>query len=179
MTWVGRRQNEAGFTLLELLVALALIGTLAGAAATVMAVASRSLIRSRLDTTAVSLAHRRLEQMHALAWGFGSAHLPHPGVDFDTDLSGPAPMSGGTGLGVSPSDALEVDTPGFVDHLDEAGRWVAAGMAAPPGARFTRRWTVQKVSGLPDILILQVRVVDRRAEVRDVHLSSVRVRTAG
>ena len=179
MTGVAKLRRDDGFTLLELLVALAMIAVLAGATASVMAVAGRSLVRSRLDTTAVMLAHRRLEQLRALSWGFGSAHAPRLGVDLETGLSGRDPMPGGTGLGAAPSDALDVNTPGFVDHLDAAGRWIAAGTAVPSGARFTRRWTVQHVTGFPDIVILQVRVVDRRAEVRDVQLSSLRVRTAG
>jgi prepilin-type N-terminal cleavage/methylation domain-containing protein len=179
MAGVSRRRGDYGFTLLELLVALATIAVLVGGTASIMAAAGRSLARSRLDTTAVMLAHGRLEQLNALSWGFGSAHAPRPGVDLETDLSGRDPMPGGTGLGTAPSDALDVDTPGFVDHLDASGRWIAAGTTVPSGARFTRRWTVQHVEGFPDIVTLRVRVVDRHAEVRDVQLSSLRVRTAG
>lgn len=179
MTGATGTRRDDGFTLVELLVAVAMIALLAGAGASVMAVAARSLARSRLDTTAVLLAHRRLEQLHALSWGLGSAHAPRAGVDVSTDLSGRDPTLGGTGLGAGPSDALDVDRPGFVDHLDAAGRWMAAGTAAPSGARFTRRWTVEHVAGFPDLVILRVRVIDRRAEVRDVELSSLRVRTAG
>jgi prepilin-type N-terminal cleavage/methylation domain-containing protein len=179
MAGVRSMRSDDGFTLLELLVALAMIALLVGATASIMAVAGRSLVRSRLDTTAVMLAHRRLEQLNALVWGYGSAHALGLGVDLETDLSGRDPMPGGTGLGTAPSDALDVDTPGFVDHLDAAGRWIAAGTAVPSAARFTRRWTVQHVDGFPDIVILRVRVVDRHAELRDVQLSSLRVRTAG
>lgn len=179
MTGRPTGHGDAGFTLLELLIAVALITVLAGAAASVMALAGRSLARSRLDTTAVLLAHGRLEQLHALSWGFGSAHAPRAGVDLTTDLSGREPTSGGTGLRPGPSDAIEVSRAGFVDHLDRAGRWMGAETTPPAGARFTRRWTVERVAGLPDILILRVRVVDRRGEVQDVQVSSARVRSAG
>jgi hypothetical protein len=69
-------------------------------------------------------------------------------------------------LTFSPPGALDENTPGFVDFLDDRGRWVSAGPAAPPAAVFVRRWSIEPpADGSPDSLVLQVLV---RPVVEDV-----------
>lgn len=169
---------DGGFTLIETLIGLLVLTLLAGSVAAVVAIAPRSVSRSRTEITAILLAQQRLEQLRGLPWGFGSAHHPSAGIDLTTDLSGEEPRAGGTGLGGSSSLVLSIDTPGFVDYLDASGRWMAS--AAPPaGVRFTRRWSVEHIAGWPDIVVLRIRVIDRLSEVNDVVLSTVKARTAG
>jgi len=171
--------EDDGFTLTEVLVSVLILGVLASGVATLLGSSAQRLRQTRLETTATLLAHSRLEQLRSLPWGFGSAHAPVPGEDLVSDLSGEEPAAGGIGLGTAPSQALDADTVGFADYLDVAGRWLAGGTTPPADARFVRRWRVSRIAGFPDLLLLQVRVVDRRREVRDVDLWTARARTAG
>lgn len=173
-----RPVENDGFTLVEVLVAMVVLALLASGVASLLGMAARALAQSRTETTAVLLAHRRVEQLRSLAWGFGSAYMPAAGADSLTDLSGPEPDSGGIGLAGSPSNALDADTRGFVDYLDRSGRWLAR-TGPPIGTRFIRRWSVDPVAGWPDIVMLRVRVIDRFGDVRDVMFSTLRARTAG
>lgn len=175
----GSYERSAGFSLIEVLIAVALLALLASGLALLPVVSTRALSRTRLETSAVLAAQTRLEQLSSLAWGLGSAHAPARFTDLTTDLSSPEPSAGGSGLGESPSGTLEADTAGFADYLDSAGRWVARGTVPPGAARFVRRWSVRHVATLPDTIVIQVRVIDRRAEVRDVLFATLRTRTAG
>lgn len=86
-------------------------------------------------------------------------------------------------LPTSPGDALESDTPGFIDYLDGHGH--AVRVAA--GALFVRRWSVVPVAGDANLLAIQVDVApcrrvsgarllgDPRARAR---LASIRSRLA-
>ena len=171
--------QDEGFTLAEVLVALLVLSVLASSVAALLGTSAQTLRRTRLETTATLLAHGRLEQLRSLPWGFGSAHAPVSAEDLISDLSGAEPDLGGTGLGSSPVQTLLTDTPGFADYLDVGGRWLARGTTPPVGTRFIRRWSISRVAGFPDLLVLRVRVVDRRMEVRDVDMWTARTRTAG
>lgn len=173
------RTPDSGFTLAEVLVALLLLSVLAGGTAMLLSLGAGMLARSRAETTAVLLAEVRLNQLRSLPWGYGSAEAPIAGTDETTDLSAAVPAAGGAGLQPSAATALDVDTPGLVDHLDDSGQWVGNAAGAPGPARFTRRWLVQRVATHSDIVLLHVRVVDRRAQIADVRLSTLRARTAG
>jgi prepilin-type N-terminal cleavage/methylation domain-containing protein len=172
------RRNESGFTLVEVLVSVLVLALFASGITSLVGAAARAIVRARIETTAVLLAHRRLEQLRSLPWGWGSAHLPSAGIDRVTDLSGADPGPGGAGLSGSPAGALDSDTVGFVDYLDHSGRWLSR-VGPSAGTRFIRRWSVEHVAGWPDVLLLRVRVVDLRADVPDVVFSLVRTRTAG
>lgn len=172
-------ETDAGFSLIEVLVATLLLALLASGVATLLIAATRTVARARAETTAVLAASARLEQLRGLSWGFGSAHAPVVGSDGNTDLSAREPAVGGPGLAASPASALEVDAPGYVDYLDLHGRWVSNGIGAANAARFVRRWSVQPVPGWPDTLVLQVRVVDTQRAVAEVHLFTLKTRTAG
>lgn len=170
---------DAGSTLAELLVAVLLLVLLASGLATLLGTATRTLFRSRVEAAAILAAQSRLEELRALAWGYGSAYDPASGVDTTTSLAGRQPGSGGNGLRQSPPGALVVDTIGYVDYLDHAGDWLAGGTTPPPGARFIRRWRVSHAGAFPGLLILQVRVIDRRRDLADVSFATMRTRTAG
>jgi prepilin-type N-terminal cleavage/methylation domain-containing protein len=167
-----------GFTLVEVLVALAVLAMLAAGMASLLGHAARRVVRARLETTAVLLADARLEQLRSLAWGFGSSYAPVRATDVSTDLTAAEPTTGGSGLTPSPGGVLDTDTTGFVDYLDSHGRWVAGGSGPPPACRFIRRWSVHLAAGSSDAVVLTVRVLDRRGEIEDVVLATLRARVA-
>ena len=117
-----RTSSADGFTLIEVLVAMALIGLLASGTAVLTLSATRSLGYSQLDTAAVELARGRLDQLMSLPWGYGSAQAPSARTDGVTDLSSAVPGATGSGL-FSPGGSLDQNTVGFVDHADQDGRW--------------------------------------------------------
>ncbi len=169
--------HDTGFTLVEVLVAIALLAVLSAGVATLSAVVIRAVGRARAETAAVTIAAARLEQLRGLAWGFGSAAAPQPATDYSTDLGAATPGPGGPGLAVTPSSALDTDVPGHVDYLDLDGRWVGTVMSG--GGRFVRRWSIEPVAPFADSLLLRVRVRDLRGIVHDVDLFTVKTRTAG
>jgi type II secretory pathway pseudopilin PulG len=138
---------RAGFTLLEVTVAL---GLLAGAFVTVaqlLVVAARVAEGSRATTLAATLAAQKLEQLRSRAWGY------------DTD-------GGARGApGLSPPGSLAVDSTGFVDYMDGAGAWIGSGPSPPAQAMFIRRWSVEEDAGGPPA-VLTLRVVVLRRGVR-------------
>jgi prepilin-type N-terminal cleavage/methylation domain-containing protein len=170
---------DDGFTLVEVVVAILLMAVLAGGTASLLATSARTLINARAQSTAVQLATNRMEQLRSLPWGYGAAVAPLAGGDSTTDLSAASPSPGGPGLAPSPATALEVDVAGLVDHLDNDGRWVGNAPGDAAGATFTRRWRVDAPPGHPDLILIHVRVVDRRARIDDLHVSTARARTAG
>lgn len=175
----SRMPRDGGFSLVEVLVATMLLSMLSAGAASLVAASGLALAATRGETVAVLAAESRMEQLRSLAWGFGSAHAVARLTDTRTDLSGSVPAEGGPGLAASPVSALAADTPGLVDYLDVHGRWVGNDATAASAARFVRRWRVGTAAGSPDTLVIEVRVVDRRREIADVHLVTLRTRTAG
>jgi prepilin-type N-terminal cleavage/methylation domain-containing protein len=162
------RDTAAGFTLVEVLVAIALFVTMATGVAQLVAVATRAMRASREQTMAVMLAAARMDQLRALEWSYAAADVSDPIVersDFTTHLSTPDLSAGGSGLRASPDNALAENVPPFVDYLDDRGRWVGDGTAIPPTAVFIRRWLVRPLAAAPDrSLVLQVLVTTVRAE---------------
>ncbi|MEO6212113.1 MAG: type II secretion system protein [Vicinamibacterales bacterium] len=154
--------NTRGFTLIEVLIAIVILGAAALGTGSFLATTTRAMGSARVQTTTASLAVTRLEQLRALDWTFDAVGAPLS--DVSTDLSPNIPSQSGTGLARSPADALERNTPGFVDFLDDRGDWVGSGSSVPPSAMFVRRWSVDlPADGTADTLILQVvvrRVVD-------------------
>jgi len=171
--------TDDGFTLVEVVVSILLLAVLAGGTASLLAASARTLAMARAQSTAVQLATNRLEQMRSLSWGYGAASRPAVGTDTTTDLSQERPTTGGQGLRPSPASALDVDVAGLVDHLDHNGRWVGNAPGDAGSAAFTRRWRIDVPAGHSDLLLLHVRVIDRRFRIEDLQLSTARARTAG
>jgi len=145
-----------GFTLLEVMVALGLAAGGFLAVAQLLVVASRVSHLSRANTMATSLAARQLEHLQSLAWGCAAD---------------------GTAVGdlaMSPPGALDVDTAGFVDHLDDGGMAVGSGLSPPTGAVFIRRWSVEPDDGRVPPRTVVLRVVVLRREVALTRSSSGR-----
>jgi prepilin-type N-terminal cleavage/methylation domain-containing protein len=97
----GRRNTEHGFSLIEALVALALVLLLVSGTASLMTVAQAATARARDLTSSVLFASQKADVICA-----ASASWP-----------------------LSPADSLDSDRPGFVDHLAADGRAVPASEA--------------------------------------------------
>ena len=140
-----RAAPRAGFTLLEVMVALLLLTGAFLVVARLLAVAGRASDRSRATALGAVLAAQKMEQLRARSWAF----------DVDgTTLDG---------LSLSPPGALSADVAGFVDCFDDAGTAVSGGPPLPAGAAFVRRWSVERDAGIapPPALVLRVVVLYR------------------
>jgi type II secretory pathway pseudopilin PulG len=151
--------NARGFTLLEVLIAIARFVAMSVGVAQLIAIATSATRTSREQTTTVILAAAKMDQLRALDWGF-EPHAPEMArSDVTTDVSDPALGSGGRGLLPSPTGVLFRNQPPYVDYLDQSGSWVGNGAAPPRGAVFIRRWSVQPWPTDPDrMLVLHVLV---------------------
>lgn len=129
-------------------------------------VATRSNLGSRTTTYAAVLAEQKLEELRALVWGFDTQGLPVSDMDSDTTsdtVASPESPAGGTGLSPSPATALQENTPGWVDHVDQFGATLGGGAEPPANTVYTRRWSVQPLPTNPNnTLILQVLVTRLR-----------------
>jgi prepilin-type N-terminal cleavage/methylation domain-containing protein len=154
------RPDEAGFTLVEVLVALVIVTCAALGLAELVTVAVRAAGAARSLTSCTTLAVQKMEQLKALTWSFADAGVASPPVsDTTTDLSYEPPTDTGRGIGSSPPGALDRNTPGYVDFLDADGRWVGTGVTPPAPAVFIRRWSIEPLPADPDdSLMLQVLV---------------------
>ena len=142
------RLAERGSTLVEALVATLVFTTGLLAMAELVAIATSSNVRARRSTLAGILAARKLEELRSLTWEF--------------DLNG-APAADPS-LQSSPW-ALQRNTRGFVDHVDQSGVIVGRDVEAPPAAAHTRRWSIEPLPASPeDALLIQVIVTDARPQ---------------
>jgi prepilin-type N-terminal cleavage/methylation domain-containing protein len=162
------RNRNAGFSLIEVLVAMVVVVPAVVGAAGMVTLAACAIRDARLESTAIVLASQKLEQMRALEWNADDVSGGAASSDTTTDLTRDPPVAGGIGLTASPPGTLGTNIPGFVDFLDAGGRWVGTGANPPPRATFIRRWAVMPLplSGA-DTLALQVLVttVTRDAQV--------------
>ena len=184
---------QRGSTLLEALIGLGLLAVLLVTMAWLIAWGRSATSASRRQTLALALARARLEQLAGLE--FAREPLALGGfveiTDLVTDLSGPEPDVGGRGLANSPSDALVQSQAGYVDRLDEQGRWAGASGAA---AAYVRRWRIERLGAgaselaLFDVVVMPAAIaarLDAAPEPNDlyadpdvVRLSGVRARRA-
>lgn len=154
----ARSRAEAGFSIIEVLVSVALLMIVALGVAQLFALGTSANFRARTQTSTAILAAQKMEDLRALAWGFDALGLPFS--DTSTDLTTPMPTGGGNGLNPSPAGALTTDTAGYVDYLDIHGSWVDP--ANQDQVAYVRRWSVTPLPTNPNnTLIFQVRVIPR------------------
>lgn len=144
-----------GFTLVEVLVAMAVLSAATLGGAHLMAFATRGMLVARMQGTAAVAASARLDQLRSLRFEFDRDG--HPVTDTSTDLTVDPPAPGGNGLAPGGPSTLDGNVTGFVDYLDAAGVWVGNGASPPRGAVFVRRWAIEG-PGHPDVIVLQVLV---------------------
>jgi type II secretory pathway pseudopilin PulG len=136
--------TSSGFSLLETLLATALLaGAIAILAQLVVRAVDQSL-RAEQRATALTLAQAKLEQLRAVPFAFGEG-----GIRIDD----PA-------LALSPGDSLTADTPPYVDSLDRFGASI------PPDAApmFVRRWSIASRDDDPDTVVMTVCVSGLRVD---------------
>ena len=172
--------SRAGFSLVEALVATAIVVTVVASLAQLVAGAAASARASRRALTATLAASAKVEQLRGLAWGYDADGTPVSDVTSDTTVTPPR-SSGGRGLSPSPPGVLGRPVDGWTDYLDARGEALGGGGAPPDGAVFARRWAVTPLD-LADALLIAVCVLPSRAgpaggePAPDVCMTTVRVR---
>ena len=171
--------NTRGFTLIEVLVAIALLVLSAVGVAQLVGVATNSVRASREQTTTVLLAAAKMEQLRALDWTYVSAGgIALERSDWTTNVSSESLSSGGVGLSASPADTLSTSTSFYSDYLDGQGRWVGSGGLVPPNAVYVRRWAIEPIATDPSrALVIQVLVTTVQQDGRRVRPWTTRTGT--
>lgn len=176
----SRIGRTAGFTLLEVLIATALLATVSAGVAHLFAVAATAGRAAREQTSATILAAAKMEQLRSLAWGYEPAVPGLPAIlrsDYTANLSVEPATDDGPGLRPSPPGTLARSVPPYVDYLDALGRWCGNGSDSPPSAVFIRRWAVQPLAADPGrTIVLQV-LVTTTAQDRSRPAGSWRTRS--
>ena len=126
------RDSRLGTGLVEVVIAVGLLVTLAAGVVHLFAMSVRSMVRARHRTSSLMLAVDKLEQLRAGVRTPGSA--------------------------VSPLETRGDQT----DHLDSAGRPIGRGRTPPAGSLYTRVWSVGRVPGLDGVLVVRVTVAPIR-----------------
>ena len=154
----SRAAGEAGFSLVEVLVAAAVLMTGLIAVAQMFVTSTHQNMEARRVTTTAVLAQQKIEQLRALAWGFDEFGLPVS--DFASNIAvTPPTSSGGVGLQASPDYSLFTSVSGYVDYLDAYGNWVGTGATPPANAIYVRRWSIDPLPTNPNnTLVFQVLV---------------------
>jgi len=155
---LGRAGRDSGFSIVEVLVAAAILTTGLIAVAQLFVMSTNANAAARRVTTTAVLAQQKIEQLRGLTWGFDDFGLPISDFTSNIAVSPPTP-TGGIGLQPSPGDSLTTSTPGYVDYLDAYGAWVGAGAEPPDDAIYVRRWSVEPLPTNPNnTLVFQVLV---------------------
>jgi len=155
--------SESGFSLIEVIVSVAVLATGLVAVAQMFAISTNTNRTARWASVGTTLAQQKIEQIRGLAWGFDALGLPQN--DFTSDLSvSPTVSAGGPGLSAAPADSLTSNRTGYVDYLDAAGNWVGTGPTPVLGTVFVRRWSIEPLPTNPNnTLVIQVVVQRLRA----------------
>jgi type II secretory pathway pseudopilin PulG len=155
---MSRSTAVSGFSLVETLVATALLATAIVTLAQLFALSTRTNVSSHNTTYAAVLAEQKMEELRALAWGFDTQGLPISDTTSDTTVT-PMTASGGTGLQPSSATALQENTSGYVDYVDAFGNKKGTGTNPPQDAIYTRRWSITPLPTNPNnTLVIQVLV---------------------
>jgi hypothetical protein len=138
-------------------VATGLLATVCLGVAQMFVVAADQTRGGKVETSAAILAEQKMEQLRSLTWGFDLTGQGLPMSDTTTNLAVDPPDDSGFGLNPSPSGTMNSNTAGYVDFIDQFGRYVGTGTATPPNAVYVRRWSVEPLPTNPNnTLVLQV-----------------------
>jgi prepilin-type N-terminal cleavage/methylation domain-containing protein len=159
MRSAASNSSDAGFSLVEVLVAMMLLTITALGVGELFAVAIRASSMARHQTSTTTLATQKMEQLRDLTWGFDTLNQGLPVSDTTTNLSTEPATNNGGGLNPTPANTLNTNTAGYVDFLDAKGAWVGTGTNPPAQAVFIRRWSIEPLPTNPNnTLVLQVLV---------------------
>jgi type II secretory pathway pseudopilin PulG len=138
--------GENGITLLDALVATAILVTVTTGVAGLLTWSTRAVAAAGAETTAVWLAQQKLEQLAALEWSVDEGGLARS--DDTTSVAVDPMRASGPGLRPSPGSAADVNTPQYMDFVGADGGW--RGDTGPrAGAAFVRRWSVVPLASDP------------------------------
>jgi prepilin-type N-terminal cleavage/methylation domain-containing protein len=172
--------NSRGFTLIEVVVAMAILTVVSLGVAQLFALATRANIIARGQTSTTILAEQKIEQIRAMTWGFDTAGHGLPISDTTSNVAVYPSTLGGKGLNPSPVDSLVANTAGFVDFVDARGTWVGTGSNAPATTLYVRRWSIQPLPTNPNnTLVIQVLVTPMANEAVRALSAAPRVRMPG
>ena len=156
------RRAEAGFSIVEVLVATGLLASALVALAQLFAIAQATNGAARSSTLTMILAEQKLEQLRGLQYTFDRVGLPVQDTTTDLAVYPPA-ATGGKGLSPHTDNTLQANTNGYVDYLDHYGRTLGGGTVIPENTAFIRRWSVEPLPTNPNnVVILQVLVTRQR-----------------
>jgi type II secretory pathway pseudopilin PulG len=156
------RKSEAGFSIIEVLVATGLLATALVALAQLFAIATATNQAARNSTLTMMLAEQKIEQLRALQYTFDRVGLPVQDTATDLAVYPPA-AAGGKGLSPHTDNTLQANTDGYVDYLDPWGRTLGGGTVIPDNTAFIRRWSIEPLPTNPNnVIILQVLVTRQR-----------------
>jgi prepilin-type N-terminal cleavage/methylation domain-containing protein len=134
---VALEEGMRGFSLVEVLVATAILTAGVAGLAQLVALASRTTLHAKEITFAAVLAQEKVERLLA-------------------DVV--------TAAATSPPGALESNVDGYVDFADAAGRLLGSGPTAPAGSAYVRRWSIDREpTGGRNTWVVQVLVADLRS----------------
>jgi prepilin-type N-terminal cleavage/methylation domain-containing protein len=171
------RRCDAGFTLIEVSIALGLIAIALVGVVQIFVIAIRATDAARVQTTTTVLAAQKVEQLRALTWTTDANGVPVS--DTRTNLAVDPPDRSGAGLSASPASTLDSNTAGFVDFLSSQSEWVGTGATPPASARYIRRWRIQPLPEDPaNLLAVQVLVTTVERD-RQAATGANRTRLAG
>lgn len=155
---------EAGFSIIEVIVATGILASALVALAQLFAIATTANASARSSTITMMLAEQKIEQLRALQYTFDRAGLPVQDIATDTAVYPPVAI-GGKGLSphVQNENTLQNNYDGYVDYLDHYGRTLGGGTVVPDNTAYIRRWSVEPLPTNPNnVIILQVLVTRER-----------------
>ena len=168
-----------GFTLVEVLVAMALLAVAAAGMAGLATVSRRAAADARSDDVAARAAASKLAALRGLAFAV-DVDTGTTVTDSSTNLTIDPPSAGGPGLSLSPTGTLTTSTGGYVDYVTSAGAYAGTGLTPPRTAAFVRRWSVSAAGAIgaagATTLVLQVAVSRIGASAPDVRVLSLLAR---
>src|SRR5512134_181788 len=110
---VVRGGHEGGFSLIEVMISIGLLTTVAMGVAQLMALSVRANYSARGATSTTAMAEQKMEQLRALMWGFATDGTGLPVSDSTSNLSVTPATATGRGLNPSPSNSLYQNTAGY------------------------------------------------------------------
>jgi prepilin-type N-terminal cleavage/methylation domain-containing protein len=159
-------RSDRGFTLVEVLVAAALLIVAAAGVAQLVAVAARANRIARGQAKTTMMAVEKMEQLRSLSWSYDESGGLRS--DSSTDVSRVPATTGGAGLTATPAGSLERKVGGCVDYLNGAGQWVGTGTTPPVTAVYVRRWAVLPLEADPShsrVLVVLAASLDEEREL--------------
>src|SRR5688500_16344509 len=97
--------SSAGFTLIEVVIAMGLLTVVSLGVAQLFAASTKANLAARSRTSTTALAEQKIEQLRSLTWGFDTAGQGLPVSDTTTNLAVYPMTATGTGLNPSPANA--------------------------------------------------------------------------